>query len=116
MDEKDPNTLYAASYQRQRTPWGFNGGGQGSGIWKTTDAGKTWTKIEGNGWPSGLLGRVAVEVSRSNPNYIYAHVEVGASTGTGVSPDIGDILPDGTTFTGGGGGGRGGGGGGGGGG
>src|SRR5438045_8445175 len=82
MDEKDPNTLYAASYQRRRTPWGFNGGGQGSGLWKTSDAGKTWTKIEGNGWPSGLLGRIAVEVARSNPNVVYAHVEVGNLTQT----------------------------------
>src|SRR5205823_2753977 len=61
-------------------PWGFNGGGQGSGLWKTTDAGKAWTRMEGNGWPTGTLGRIAIEVSRSNPNYVYAHVEVGNLT------------------------------------
>lgn len=84
IDPSDPKTLIAASYQRRRTPWGFNGGGPGSALWKTTDAGKTWTKVEGNGWPEGLLGRVGIDISRSNPNVLYAQVEVGASQGTGV--------------------------------
>ena len=83
MDPSDPKTLYAASYQRRRTPWGFNGGGPGSGIWKTTDAGKTWTKRAGNGLPGGLLGRIGLDVSRSKPNVVYAQIEVGASPGTG---------------------------------
>ena len=83
MDRSDPKTLYAASYQRRRTSWGFNGGGPGSGIWKTTDAGKTWTKLQGSGLPEELLGRIGLDVSRSNPNVIYAQMEVGASTGTG---------------------------------
>src|ERR1700682_2115891 len=83
MDPSDSKTLYAASYQRRRTSWGFNGGGPGSGLWKTTDAGKTWTKLEGNGLPEGLLGRIGIDVSRSNPNVIYAQMEVGAGPGTG---------------------------------
>jgi photosystem II stability/assembly factor-like uncharacterized protein len=83
MDASDNKTLYAASYQRRRTSWGFNGGGPGSGIWKTTDAGKTWSKLQGNGLPEGLLGRIGIDVSRSNPNVLYAQMEVGASTGTG---------------------------------
>jgi len=56
MDPANPNVLYGASYQRRRVPWGFNGGGPGSGIWKTVDAGKTWKKLEGGGLPEGLLG------------------------------------------------------------
>ena len=83
IDQSDPKTLYAASYQRRRTSWGFNGGGPGSGIWKTLDAGKTWTKLQGSGLPEGVLGRIGLDVSRSNPNVIYAQMEVGASTGTG---------------------------------
>ncbi len=83
MDPVDSKTLYAASYQRRRTSWGFNGGGAGSGVWKTNDAGKTWTKIQGSGFPEGMLGRIGIDVSRSNPNVLYAQIEVGASTGTG---------------------------------
>jgi photosystem II stability/assembly factor-like uncharacterized protein len=83
MDAVDSKILYAASFQRRRTPWGFNGGGPGSGLWKTIDAGKTWTKLEGNGLPTGILGRIGLDVSRSNPNVVYAQIEVGPSPGTG---------------------------------
>ncbi len=83
MDPADNKTLYASSYQRRRTSWGFNGGGPGSGIWKTTDAGKTWSKLEGNGLPAGVLGRIGLDVARSNPNIVYAQMEVGTSQGTG---------------------------------
>src|SRR5438477_7732336 len=83
MDPSDTKTLYAASYQRRRTSFGFNGGGHGSGIWKTVDAGKTWTKLQGNGLPEGLLGRIGIDVCQSNPNVVYAQIEVGVSTGTG---------------------------------
>ena len=83
MDASDSKILYAASYQRRRTNFGFNGGGPGSGIWKTIDAGKTWKKLEGSGLPEGVLGRIGLDVSRSNPNVVYAQIEVGASTGTG---------------------------------
>lgn len=83
IDPIDTKTLYAASYQRRRTSWGFNGGGPGSAIWKTTDTGKTWTKLEGNGLPEGLLGRIGLDVSRSNPNAVYAQIEVGVSGGAG---------------------------------
>ena len=76
MDATDSRTLYAASYQRRRTPFGFNGGGPGSAIWKTTDAGATWTKLTGNGLPSGTMGRIALDVGRSNPNVVYAQIEV----------------------------------------
>src|SRR5690349_840340 len=83
MDASDSKVLYAASYQRRRTSFGFNGGGPGSGIWKTVDAGKTWKRLEGGGLPEGLLGRIGLDVSRSNPNVVYAQMEVGASVGTG---------------------------------
>lgn len=83
MDPSDNKTLYAASYQRRRTAWGFNGGGPGSGIWKTTDAGKTWTRLEGNGLPAGPMGRIGLDVSRSNPNVVYAQIEVGFGRGVG---------------------------------
>ncbi|MGE0886335.1 MAG: hypothetical protein AB7P14_22600 [Blastocatellales bacterium] len=83
IDPADTKTLYAASYQRRRTPWGFNGGGPGCALWKTTDGGKTWIKLEGNGLPEGVLGRIGLDVARSNPNVLYAQIEVGAGAGAG---------------------------------
>ncbi len=83
MDPKNPNVLFASSYQRRRVPWGFNGGGPGSGIWKTTDGGKAWKRLEGGGLPEGILGRIGLAIARSKPNVIYAQMEVGASAGTG---------------------------------
>jgi photosystem II stability/assembly factor-like uncharacterized protein len=111
MHPTDPNTLMAASYQRRRQPWGFNGGGPNSGIWKTTDAGKTWTKLSGNGLPSNpIIGRIGLNYSRSRPNIVYAQIEVGASGGTGanVNDDGSLALPGQGRGGGGGGGGRGG--------
>ena len=79
IDASNSNVLYAASYQRRRLGCCFNGGGPGSALWKSEDAGRTWTKIEGNGLPSGTFGRIALDVSRSNPNVVYAQIEVGQS-------------------------------------
>src|SRR5919198_2757500 len=81
LDPSNSNIIYASSYQRRRSGCCFNGGGPGSGIWKTTDAGKTWTKIASAGLPPGTYGRIALDVSRSNPNIVYAQVEAGV-TGT----------------------------------
>ncbi|MGH9410476.1 MAG: WD40/YVTN/BNR-like repeat-containing protein, partial [Vicinamibacterales bacterium] len=95
IDPVNPNVLYAASYQRRREPWGFNGGGPGSGIWKTTDAGKTWTKLTGNGLPDNpIIGRIGLDVARSHPQTIYASIEVGPSGGTGAG-----VNDDGTLQT-----------------
>jgi photosystem II stability/assembly factor-like uncharacterized protein len=74
MDPRNRTTLYAAAYQRRRTPWGFNGGGPGSGIYKTTDGGASWTKLT-RGLPEGPLGRIGLDISRSNPQVVYATVE-----------------------------------------
>jgi photosystem II stability/assembly factor-like uncharacterized protein len=62
MDPMNRQVLYAAAYQRRRAPWGFNGGGPGSGIYKTTDAGRTWRKLT-HGLPDGPTGRPTMWVS-----------------------------------------------------
>ena len=77
IDLKNPNTLYAATYQRRRSAWGFASGGGGSGIWKSTDGGRNWTRLAGNGLPAGTMGRIALDIARSNPDVIYAQIEVG---------------------------------------
>ncbi len=74
MDPESPDTLYAGAYQRRRTPWGFNGGGPGSALYKTTDGGATW-KILTSGLPEGDKGRIGVNVYRRNPNIVYALIE-----------------------------------------
>jgi photosystem II stability/assembly factor-like uncharacterized protein len=74
MDPSDPNTLYAATYQRQRKAWGFNGGGPGSGIHKTTDGGATWTRLEA-GLPGGEMGRIGLAISASDPRVLNAIIE-----------------------------------------
>jgi photosystem II stability/assembly factor-like uncharacterized protein len=77
IDPSNSSVLYAASYQRRRSGCCFNGGGSGSALWKTTDAGKTWTKLTGSGLPPGTYGRIAVDVSKSNPNVVYVQIEAG---------------------------------------
>jgi hypothetical protein len=80
MDPTNSNILYASSYQRRRTPVWMNGGGPGSGVWKTENGGSTWTKLTNIGVPSDLtIGRIALGVSRSNPNTVYAQIQVGES-------------------------------------
>ncbi len=79
LDPSNPNVIYAASYERERSGCCFNGGGPGSGLWKSTNAGATWTRITGHGLPSETMGRIALGVSRSNPNVVYAQIEVGES-------------------------------------
>jgi photosystem II stability/assembly factor-like uncharacterized protein len=77
MDWKDPNVLYAASYQRRRSAFGFNGGGPGSALWKSTDAGGRWRKLTGNGLPDGEYGRIGIAVYRKNPRILYVSIEQG---------------------------------------
>lgn len=77
MDPQSPDTLYAAAYQRRRTPYGFNGGGPAGGIYKTTDGGATWKKVT-KGLPyenGGDVGRIGLDVYRRNPNIVYAIVQ-----------------------------------------
>jgi len=80
MDINNPNILYAATYQRMRKAWGFNGGGPGSGIYKTTDGGKTWNELTG-GLPPGEKGRIGLAASKTRSNIIYATIEHADSSG-----------------------------------
>ncbi len=96
MDPKNPEVLFAASYQRRRTPHGFNGGGPGSGLWKTANGGKTWTRLKGTGLPeSPIIGRIGLDICLTKPNVIIAQFEVGASggTGAGVTADGKEQVP-----------------------
>src|SRR5436190_4527324 len=74
MDPTDNRVLYASTYQRRRTPCCMNGGGPGSGIWKSTDGGEKWTKLT-NGVPNEPMGRIALDVYRKRSNILYALIE-----------------------------------------
>ncbi|NQW03751.1 MAG: hypothetical protein HQ485_06955 [Acidobacteria bacterium] len=91
IDPVNPRVVYAASYARRRTWWGVNGGGPQSGVWKTTDAGGTWTRLTGGGFPAspdGIMGRIGLSIFRSRPSTIYMIAEVGAEGGIQVG--VGD--------------------------
>ncbi len=73
VDRRRPDALYAAMYDVQRRPWKLIEGGSGSGIFKTTDAGKTWTKL-GGGLPA-KQGRIGLDIYQKNPETVYAVTE-----------------------------------------
>ncbi len=76
MDPTNPDVLYAAMWQAYRTPWRLTSGGPGSGLYKTTDGGAHWTNISRNeGLPKGVLGRMGIGVSASDPNVVYAIIQ-----------------------------------------
>ena len=86
MDPTDSRILFAASYQRRRAPFGFNGGGPGSGLWRTDDAGRTWQPVTGGLPPTGQWGRTGVAIHRADPRVMYALIEPGPSTRRPIDP------------------------------
>ncbi len=75
MDPSDNRTLWAASWERLRGPYFLQSGGPGSGLWKSTDAGETWTEIKGGGFPATMKGRIGLAIAPSNPRVMYAMIE-----------------------------------------
>ncbi|MGH9519464.1 MAG: WD40/YVTN/BNR-like repeat-containing protein [Terriglobales bacterium] len=74
MSPANSNLLFAALYQRQRRGWGFNGGGAGSGIYRSSDGGATWTHLTTD-LPSSPLGRIGLALSPGDPSLVYAIIE-----------------------------------------
>jgi photosystem II stability/assembly factor-like uncharacterized protein len=79
MDPSNPEVLYASSYQLLRGPYFVKSGGKGSGLWKSTDGGTTWTQITGGGFPETNKGRIGIAISRSQPNIVYTLVEADSN-------------------------------------
>ncbi len=76
MDPANPSLIYAAMWQMSRRHWTFSSGGPGSGIYKTTDGGATWTNITHRpGLPTGIFGKVGIAVAPSSPNVLYALIQ-----------------------------------------
>ncbi|MDE2356871.1 MAG: glycosyl hydrolase, partial [Alphaproteobacteria bacterium] len=78
FDPTNPRIVYAALWQARRLPWNFSSGGPGSGLYRSTDGGLTWTQLTGHGLPDGLLGRIDVSVSKADPKRVYAMIEAEA--------------------------------------
>jgi len=74
-DPVDPNVMYAGIWHFQRRPWTFESGGVDAGIYKSPDAGATWTQLRGHGLPEGMLGRIGLAVAPSNHHRVYALIE-----------------------------------------
>ena len=75
MSAQNPSVLYAGIWKFQRRPWNFVSGGDEDGLYKSTDGGETWTKLEGHGLPAGPFGRIGVAVAPSDGNRVYAVIE-----------------------------------------
>ncbi len=74
LNPKNPDVLYAAAYDKQRLPWQMVNGGPESGIYKTTDGGKGWSRLR-NGLPEGRIGRIGLDFFHGNPDILYAVIE-----------------------------------------
>ena len=76
LDPENPETVYAAAYHKQRVPWNFDEDGPESGIYKSADGGRNWTRLT-KGLPSGEIGRIGIAVYPRNTDILYASVENG---------------------------------------
>ncbi len=80
MDPRDPDVLYAATWQRHRNVAAYMGGGPGTAIYKSIDGGENWIKLK-NGLPSGNMGKIGLAISPQEPDIIYAAIELDRRTG-----------------------------------
>lgn len=78
IDPVNPNIVYAAMWRFERKPWNFVSGSEKSGVYKSIDAGRTWSRLR-NGLPK-LMGRIGIKVAPSNPNIVYVIAETREGT------------------------------------
>lgn len=89
FDPQNPNILFAALWEARRTPWSLSSGGSGSGVYRSTDGGGTWKRIEDGGLPKGPYGRIGVAVA-ANSERVYAIIEAKEAGGLYRSDDGGE--------------------------
>lgn len=79
LDPRNPDVLWATSYQRLRGPYFLASGGAGSALWKSTDGGETWTGVKGSGFPATKKGRMEIAIAPSNGDIMYVLVEADSN-------------------------------------
>jgi photosystem II stability/assembly factor-like uncharacterized protein len=90
MHPENPDELWAATWERDRKAWNFKEGGESSGLYRSTDGGENWTKVT-NGLPDGAhVGRIGIDISKSNPDIMYVLIDNQEETKTEreTNPDI----------------------------
>ena len=80
VDPRDANRIYAATWQRHRTVAAYMGGGTGTALYRSDDAGESWTKLT-SGLPTGPMGKIGLAISYHNPDDVYAAIELERRTG-----------------------------------
>jgi len=75
MDPSNPRILFAGFWEARRSPWDLKSGGPGSGLYRSSDGGDTWTQLTGHGLPGGIWGKVGVAVAPSDGGRVYALIE-----------------------------------------
>ena len=75
FDPHDAKIVYAALWQVRRQPWTFSSGGAGSGLYRSSDGGVTWTRLTGHGLPEGILGRIDITISAADSRRMYVMIE-----------------------------------------
>ena len=88
MDPTNPRILFASGWTMLIRTWGRWSGGEGSGIYRSADGGDTWTRLEGSGLPTGMLGKIGLAMTPADPERIYALIETNANR------DFGPVNPD----------------------
>ncbi|MGH7471809.1 MAG: WD40/YVTN/BNR-like repeat-containing protein, partial [Longimicrobiales bacterium] len=89
MNPHNTRILFAGAWRAERKPWTLISGGAEGGVYRSTDGGDTWKKLEG-GLPTGIVGRVAVTVSPANPDRVWAMIEAEPAGGVYRSDDGGN--------------------------
>ncbi len=75
IDPHNPSVVYAGMWHFRRLPWTFTSGGADGGLYKSTNGGRTWKKLAGNGLPNGYTGRIGLAIAPSRPNRVFALIE-----------------------------------------
>jgi len=88
LDPRNPDVIWASSYQRVRGAYYLYSGGKGSALWKSMDAGATWTEVKGGGFPATTKGRIGIAIAASSPDVMYTMVEADTMPNSKKDPAV----------------------------